>query len=114
MPIRQKQHRLQEITNKGEISVSFTLCIKDKFPLFKKASIVNIFENILRSEVERNFCIIPVYCYMPEYQQLIVTGINSEADTMNLIRRYKQKTGYWLSQHQINSGWQKVSGKMRA
>ena len=107
MPIREKQHRLQEITYKGEIAVSFTLCIKDRFPLFKKAEIVNNFENILTFEVERFFCIIPVYCYMPDHQHLIVSGINSDADTLNLVRRYKQITGYWLSQHQINSGWQK-------
>jgi putative transposase len=107
MPIREKPHRLQPMTYKGEISLSFTLCIQDRFPLFKKASIVNIFENILRSEVERFFCNIPVYCYMPDHQHLIVSGIDSEADTLSLIRRYKQKTGYWLSQQHINYGWQK-------
>ena len=107
MLIREKQHRLQEITYKGEISVSFTLCIEDRFPLFKKASIVNNFKNILRSEVKRSFCIVPVYCYMPDHQHLIVSGTNSEADTLSLIRKYKQKTGYWLAQHQISAGWQK-------
>jgi REP element-mobilizing transposase RayT len=66
-----------------------------------------MFENILKSEVERLFCNIPVYCYMPDHQHLIVSGIDSEADTLSLIRRYKQKTGYWLSQQQINCRWQK-------
>ncbi len=74
--------------------------------MFKNALIVNTFENILRSEAERFFCIIPVYCYMPDHQHLIVSGINSAADTLNLIKRYKQKTGYWLSQNAINAGWQ--------
>jgi len=107
MCIREKQHRLQESNYRGEISVSFTLCIKDRFPLFKNASIVNIFENILRSEAARFLCIIPVYCYMPDHQHLIVSGINSKADTLNLIRRYQQGTGYWLARQDVDTGWQK-------
>jgi putative transposase len=107
MTIREKRHRLEKDDYRGEISVSFTLCIKDRFQLFQNASIVNIFENILRFEAERAFCIIPVYCYMPDHQHLIVSGRNSGSDTFKFIKAYKQKTGYWLSNNQINAGWQK-------
>jgi REP element-mobilizing transposase RayT len=107
MTIREKSHRLQKTVYQGEISVSFTLCIKDRFPLFNNASIVNIFENFLRSEVERFFCVIPVYCFMPDHQHLIISGINSGSNMLNVIKSYKQKTGYWLSQNQINADWQK-------
>ncbi len=107
MTIRERAHRLQKIIYRGEISVSFTLCIKDRVQLFKNASIVHIFENFLRSEVERSLCIIPVYCFMPDHQHLIVSGTNLESDTLKFIKAYKQKTGYWLSKSQINAFWQK-------
>ncbi len=64
MTIREKPHRLQKNVYQREISVSFTLCIKDRIPLFKNAPIVHVFENILRAEVERSLCIVHVYCYM--------------------------------------------------
>jgi len=98
---------VQKNVYQGEISVSFTLCINDRVQLFNNSSIVHIFENILKSEVERSSCIVPVYCYMPDHQRLIVSGISSEADTIGLIKKYKQKTGYWLIHNQFNARWQK-------
>jgi REP element-mobilizing transposase RayT len=107
MKIREKPHRFQKDVYRGEIAVSFTLCIKDRVQLFKNASIVHVFENILRSEVERSLCIIPVYCFMPDHQHLIVSGANPEADTLIFINAYKQKTGYWLAKNHIQARWQK-------
>jgi putative transposase len=107
MTIREKHHRLQKDIYRGEIAVSFTICIQDRVQLFRKASIVHAFENLLRSEVERSFCIIPVYCFMPDHQHLILSGTDSEADTLKFIKAYKQKTGYWLAKNEIKAGWQK-------
>jgi putative transposase len=107
MFITEKHHRLPRIDYRGEVSVSFTLCLKDRFPLFKSTSIIDIFEKFLRYEVEQSDCIIPVYCFMPDHQHLVVTGINPDSDTLNLINRYKQRTGYWLAQNQVNASWQK-------
>jgi putative transposase len=107
MNIREKPHRMQKNVYQGGISVSFTLCIKDRVPLFNKASLVHIFESFLKSEVERSLCIIPAYCYMPDHQHLIVSGTDPEADTLKFIKAYKQKTGYWLAKNQINAYWQK-------
>ncbi len=44
---------------------------------------------------------------MPDHQHLIVTGTNLEADPLKFIKAYKQKTGYWLVENQINAKWQK-------
>ncbi|MGA7564389.1 MAG: transposase [Desulfobaccales bacterium] len=107
MSIREKQHRLQERNYQGEISVSFTLCIKDRVQLFKSASVVNIFINILKYQVEKSSCIIPVVCFMPDHQHLIVTGNDSNSDILLFIKQYKQKTGHWLSQNQSTARWQK-------
>ena len=37
----------------------------------------------------------------------MVSGTNSESDTLKFIKAYKQKTGYWLANNQIKAGWQK-------
>ena len=37
---------------------------------------------------------------------MIVTGTDEHADTLNFIKMYKQKTGYWLSRN-LNDRWQK-------
>ncbi len=42
-----------------------------------------------------------------DHQHLIVSGTNSEADTLKLIKAYKQKTGYWLAKNRIIACWQK-------
>jgi REP element-mobilizing transposase RayT len=107
MNIREKQHRLRERNYQGEVSVSFTLCIKDRVQLFKSPSAVNVFINILKSQVKESSCIIPVYCFMPDHQHLIVTGTDSTSGVLDFIKAYKQKTGYWLSQNLSSASWQK-------
>jgi len=61
---------------------------------------------MLKSLVDGLPCIIPVYCFMPDHQHLIVTGTDEQADTLAFIKKYKQKTGYWLSRNQT-AEWQK-------
>jgi REP element-mobilizing transposase RayT len=107
MIIREKQHRLLERNYQGEVSVSFTICIKDRVQLFKSPSAVNVFINILKSQVKESSCIIPVYCFMPDHQHLIVTGTDSTSEVLDFFKAYKQKTGYWLSQNLSSASWQK-------
>jgi putative transposase len=107
MTIREKSHRLPEGVYLGEVSVSFTLCVKDRFPLFQDTSLVSEFTEVLKSLVKTSSCIIPVYCFMPDHQHLIVSGTNPDSNILHFIRTYKQSTGYWLSRQQIKPGWQK-------
>jgi REP element-mobilizing transposase RayT len=65
--IKEKQHRLSREFYKGEVSVSLTMCIKNKVGIFSDTEIINIFEDILENFVEKNKCIIPVYCFMPNH-----------------------------------------------
>jgi putative transposase len=106
MTVREKKHRLSETAYKGEVSVAFTLCVQDRRSIFLHASIIVVFIDILKSLVDQSPCIIPVYCFMPDHQHLIVTGTDDQADTLNFIKLYKQKTGYWLSRN-LSAKWQK-------
>jgi REP element-mobilizing transposase RayT len=110
MVIKEKKHRLPTEFYQGEISVAFTLCIKKDvasgFSL-SEPRIVNSFTDLLASVAIKESCIVPVYCFMPDHQHLIVTGVRSDSDIMKAILRYKQKTGFWMSANIPGMKWQK-------
>lgn len=107
MQVKEKNHRLSEDCYKGRISVSFTLCVKNRSRLFASADIVNYFTEILKEVAEKYSCIVLAYCFMPDHVHLIVSGVSDDADILKFLRAYKQKTGFWISSHQINAKWQK-------
>lgn len=106
MTVREKKHRLPETAYNGEVSVAFTLCVQDRRNIFLSSLVVDNFAHILISLVDRFQYIIPIYCFMPDHQHLIVTGISEKADPLNFMKMYKQKTGYWLSRN-LSAKWQK-------
>ena len=110
MVIKEKRHRLPKEFYRGEISVALALCMKRNvasgFSL-SEIEIVNIFTEILTSIVARESCIVPVYCFMPDHQHLIITGMNGNSDIRNTIVSYKQKTGFWMSANRPGMRWQK-------
>ena len=107
LAIKEKQHRLPREFYIGEISISLTMCIKDKVCLFSDTEVINIFTGILKNVIEKNKCIIPVYCFMPDHQHMIITGTHEDADLIKIITEYKQKTGFWLSKNRVGIRWQK-------
>ena len=107
MNIQEKKHRLPKEFYKGTISVAFTLCVKGNTRLFIKSEIVSVFTDILTSAVINAGCIIPVYCFMPDHQHLIITGTQCDSDIWKAIIGYKQKTGFWMSNNKLEIKWQK-------
>jgi len=128
MVIKEKRHRLPKEFYRGEISVALTLCVqKDVASDVNVASgvnvasdvnvasgfslsepkIVNTFTEILSSTIEKAGCIVPVCCFMPDHQHLIITGTHNESDIWKTIVSYKQKTGYWFSCNKPGMRWQK-------
>lgn len=69
--------------------------------------LIGAFTNILISAAEKAQCIVPVYCFMPDHQHLIISGISDKSNVMKAMVRYKQKTGYWLSVNRPEIRWQK-------
>jgi len=110
MLIKEKRHRLPKEFYRGEISVALTLCLKrdvaSGFSL-SEIEIVNTFSEILSSIVSKEGCIVPVYCFMPDHQHLIITGMRSDSDIGKVSVSYKQRTGFWMSINKPGMRWQK-------
>jgi REP element-mobilizing transposase RayT len=110
MVIKEKRHRLPKGFYRGEISVALTLCIKrdvaSGFSL-SEIEIVNTFTEILTPIVTKEGCIVPVYCFMPDHQHLIITGIQGNSDIRKVLVGYKQRTGFWMSINKPGMRWQK-------
>jgi REP element-mobilizing transposase RayT len=107
LKIRGKRHRLANDFYRGRTLVALTLCIKNRVELFKTSEIVDAFVNILDDNANKFNYIIPVYCFMPDHQHMIITGTNDEVDLLKAIINYKQKTGFWMSKNKVGASWQK-------
>lgn len=105
--IRERKHRLARELYRGKVSAAFTLCIANRSSAFTEVSIVNTFTNILIEIANRQECIVPVYCFMPDHQHILMSGTSDNSDLWKAIVEYKQKTGYWLSMNSSEIKWQK-------
>ena len=110
MAVKEKKHSLPKEFYKGEISAAYTLCLKGDVAAgfsLREPEIVNIFTDILTLVVTNAECIVPIYCFMPDHQHLIITGIWNDSDLWKAIVSYKQKTGFWMSANKPGIRWQK-------
>ena len=94
LKIKEKRHRLAKDFYRGRTWVALTLCIKNRVELFKTPEIIDAFVHILDDSATKFNCTIPVYCFMPDHQHMIITGTNDEVDLLRAIINYKQKTGF--------------------
>ncbi len=94
--ICEKKHRLDPEIYRGEIIVSFTLCVKDRKELFNQSEIFNTFESQLIIELKNYECNSYVYLFMPDHVHLLLSGKNHNSDIKKCLDSFKQKTGYWL------------------
>lgn len=95
---------------KGTISVAFTLCLgedSEKGFNLNEPEIVKAFTGFLTLASEKEKCIIPVYCFMPNHQHLIITGTANNSNLWESVVNYKQKTGYRFSKNRPEMRWQK-------
>jgi len=107
LKVREKRHRLSKEFYKGSTCVALTLCIKNRVALFKTPEIVDAFVHMVDDSANKFNYIIPVYCFMPDHQHMIITGTNDEVDLLKAIINYKQKTGFWMSKNKVGASWQK-------
>lgn len=105
--VREKSHRLPRSCYIGETTVSLTLCIEQRVPVFSDPGLVAQFVDILGATATRWSCIVPVYCFMPDHLHLVVHGDNPTSDIWKMAAGYKQRTGYWWSSHRHGTYWQK-------
>jgi len=108
MHVYAKRHRLPKEFYQGEVTVAFTLCLRDVAAGFSlRPEMVNIFTDTLTFVAQNTNCIVPVYCFLPDHQHLIIQGKKSESEIWQAIAGYKQMTGFLMSQNKFNIRWQK-------
>lgn len=105
--MREKTHRLLRNFYQGFVSVAFTLVLKHPSFRFDSLETVKAFTEILEEAAVNEKCRVPVYCFMPDHQHLILEGTDSGSDVWKVIVKYKQKTGYRACRTLGGTIWQK-------
>src|SRR5262245_22660849 len=94
--IRHKKHHLSRDCYLGEVCIALTACIEAGRPIFRNSAIVAAFTDILRDAAERNDCVVPVYCFMPEHLHAAIKG-QSESPThgwLSVVSNKEPAIGY--------------------
>ena len=106
-PIRERHHRLPRDHYIGMKRGAFTLCIKDRIPIFRNASIAHGVLDLLEALCSEHHARIWVALCMPDHIHMLLEGSSPEADLWALIVRFKQQTGYLLYRRGLTARWQK-------
>ncbi len=101
--IRERKHRLSSTLYYGEIVVSFTACIADRVPIFNSMEVFLPITQILLDSLNRWNCDAHVYLFMPDHCHLLVQGNTNNSDLLGFMKDFKQRSGYWLSKHVVNT-----------
>ena len=105
--IREKKHRLPKENYLGQIIVAVTINVYQRKVFFVTDGVFKLFEGILLEEMESYFCDAHVYLFMPDHCHLLLQGKSDNSDILKMLKIFKQKTGYWLSQNKSDYKWQK-------
>ena len=105
--IREKKHRLSHENYQGFTIVSYTKCVQERKRLFTTDQVVEVFEKYLLQELAAGRCDALVYLFMPDRAHFILQGKTADSNSLDVMYRYSQKTGYWLSKNYPTFKWQK-------
>jgi len=105
--IIERKHRLELSCYAGLARASFTLCIKNRVPVFNNAEIVQNFVDIFQVSIKKHGCVNWVYIFMPDHMHFILEGVSEKANLWKAVVLFKQKSGYWFSKHTPSIQWQK-------
>ena len=103
----ERKHRLSENLYIGTIRVSFTLCIKDRIPIFQNKDVVLSLIAILKETIEKFLCKNWIYVFMPDHLHYILEGSSQDSNLMASTEIFKQRSGYWFSKNGKGAQWQK-------
>jgi putative transposase len=103
----EKPHRLEISNYYGLKRCSFTMCIKNRTPVFSNHEIVNLFLDFLREATAKYRCINWIYVFMPDHVHILLEGCTDYTNLWKAINFFKQKTGYWFAKNMPQIKWQK-------
>ena len=103
---QRKTNRLPGPSYEGNRILSITLCCQNRRPLFTSADAVNYHLQILRPLLLKYKAILWAYCFMPDHVHFLIEG-GSGKEILDLVKLYKQMTGYRYKQQTGQNLWQK-------
>jgi REP element-mobilizing transposase RayT len=105
--VREKHHRLSRENYVGYKCAAFTLCIKDRVPMFRNEKIAQAVLVILQNLSRDLHVCLWVALLMPDHAHLLLEGTDAKADLWAFIVRFKQRSGYLFSKKRVAGRWQK-------
>ena len=86
---------------------SLTFCTHERRKLFVEPAVVELVtKNLLRAATEQRFAV-TAYCFMPDHVHVLIEGLSEDSDCKQFIKRFKQYAGYYYSQAQRDTLWQR-------
>jgi len=104
---REHKHRLSRELYVGNIVVAFTVCVHGRRNIFSEPGIFSSLEKILLETLNKHECDAHVYLFMPDHCHILIQGNAKNSDLWRCMVSFKQRSGYWLSQNEIQEKWQK-------
>lgn len=106
-PIREKHHRLAFEHYIGFKRVAFTLCIKERIPVFQEEQIARETLSILEAQCRSISVRLWVAVCMPDHIHFLVEGCSAESDLYEIAVQFKQQTGWLFKKLNLGAVWQK-------
>ncbi len=106
-PIRERPHRLPKKHYHGPCIVAFTAVVGNRIKAFRDRSVATAMEHILREAVAHYECELEIYVLMPDHLHVIVSTPRLTGDPLSAMKRFKQRSNYWLARHCPGIRWQK-------
>jgi hypothetical protein len=105
--IREKSHRLQPQLYSGYKAVAFTARIRACTDPFVEDGLFHEMEEMLREAASTYRSAAAVYLFMPDHAHFILIANDIEGDVLSAAKRFKQRSGFWLSRILSSARWQK-------
>lgn len=105
--IREKPHRLKKELYTGYKAAAFTLRVQGYHCPFVSNEIFGAMEAMLLEASSFYHADLPVYVFMPDHAHFILSGNDTEGDVLSAVKRFKQRSSYWLVRNHPVARWQK-------
>ncbi len=89
--------RLPREQYRGLKTISVTINVEQRQPIFTDETLVRRLEEILHEELPKHGCRAPIYCFMPDHLHLMVQGLSDDADILTPVERFKLRAGILLA-----------------
>ena len=101
-----KRIRLKDFSYRGQYRYFITIRCHSQNLHFDNGSCVDKVLDILRNTANQKAFSIWAYCFMPDHLHLLIEGQTDQSNMRKFVSLFKQKTGFWFSQHRNDRLWQ--------